>query len=94
MLDVNEYFNGQVKSIAFPTRTLPATVGVMSEGAYTFGTDCKEIMTVVSGELKVRFPKTNEWHTYIEGQVFEIEADKKFDVEAIVDTAYLCQYIR
>ncbi|HCO60564.1 MAG TPA: hypothetical protein DIT58_10265, partial [Porticoccaceae bacterium] len=32
MLDVNEYFEGRVKSIGFQTATLPATVGVMAPG--------------------------------------------------------------
>lgn len=29
MLQVNEYFEGQAKSISFQTSTLPATVGVI-----------------------------------------------------------------
>jgi len=42
MLTVNEYFDGKVKSIAFSTTTLPATVGVMAVGEYTFSTSQKE----------------------------------------------------
>ncbi len=34
MLDVNEYFDGRVKSIGFQTETLRATVGVMAPGTY------------------------------------------------------------
>ncbi len=34
MLDVNEYFDGKVKSIGFQTETLRATVGVMAPGNY------------------------------------------------------------
>jgi len=45
--EANEYFDGNVKSIAFQTATLPATVGVMEVGEYTFGTDAYEYMTVV-----------------------------------------------
>jgi len=41
MLDVNEYFDGKVKSIAFQTATLPATVGVMQAGEYEFNTEKK-----------------------------------------------------
>lgn len=33
-LDVNEYFDGNVKSIGFQTETLRATVGVMAPGDY------------------------------------------------------------
>ncbi len=94
MLDVNEYFDGKVKSIALQTRTLPATVGVMAPGEYTFGTDCKEIMTVVAGELTVKLPEQDDWQVFIDGQVFEVEANKSFDLKVETDTAYMCQYIR
>ena len=94
MLPVNEYFDGKVKSIGFDTATLPATIGVMSTGEYTFGTDCKEIMTVVSGELVVRLPEQTEWKTFIDGQTFEIEANTQFDLKVTTETAYLCKYIR
>lgn len=94
MLNVNEYFDGKVKSIGFDSRTLPATVGVMDVGNYTFGTDCKEIMEVVCGELKVKLPGSEEWVTFVEGQVFEVEANQSFDLEVTVPTAYLCKYIR
>ena len=94
MLDVNEYFDGKVKSIGLKTNTLPATVGVMAAGEYTFGTDCKEIMTVVCGELNVQLPGSEEWQTFIDGQVFEIEANEKFHLKVPVDTAYLCKYVR
>ena len=94
MLDVNEYFDGKVKSIAFQSNTLPATVGVMATGDYTFGTDCKEIMTVVNGELVVKLPGKDTWQTFVSGQTFEVEANQSFDLKVTVDTAYLCQYVR
>lgn len=60
MLEVNEYFDGQVKSIGFqtdtPTGVLPASVGVMAPGDYKFGTTEHETMTVVSGALTVKLP--------------------------------------
>ena len=94
MTDVNEYFDGKVKSISLQTSTLPATVGVMLPGEYTFGTDCKEIMSVVSGELSVKLPGSDHWNSYVEGQVFEVEANQTFGVKVTQDTAYLCKYIR
>ncbi len=92
MLKVNEYFEGTVKSIALETSTLPATIGVMSKGIYTFGTDCKEVMTVVCGELAIKQPNEIDWQTYTDGQTFEVEANVKFEVKAAIDTAYLCKY--
>lgn len=94
MLQVNEYFKGKVKSIALQTSTLPATVGVMAKGEYTFGTDCKEVMTVVCGELAVLLPGESQWQIFTDGQTFEVPADAKFQIKAAIDTAYLCKYWR
>lgn len=94
MLDVSEYFDGKVKSIGLKTATLPATVGVMAPGEYTFGTDYKEIMQVVCGELVVKLPGASDWVTFIDGQVFEVEANQEFHLKVSIETAYLCKYIR
>ena len=92
MLDVNEYFEGKVKSIAFEGRQLPSTVGVMAAGEYTFGTSQKEYMTVVSGELQVKLPGSDEFVSFIDGQTFVVEANLSFDLVVPCDTAYLCKY--
>ena len=92
MLDVNEYFDGKVKSIAFQTETLPATVGVMAPGDYEFGTSQKEVMTVVSGALIVKLPGSDSWQTFNAGDSFTIEANQSFLLQVKVDTAYLCTY--
>lgn len=92
MFKVNDYFGGNVKSIAFQTATLPATVGVMAPGEYEFGTSQKETMTVVSGALTVKLPDGGEWQTFEKGQSFVVAADRKFQLKVAVDTAYLCTY--
>ena len=97
MFDVNEYFDGKVKSIGgFKAgeagSELPATVGVMKQGDYEFGTGAKEFMTVVSGSLTVKLPGSEEWITYAAGETFEVPGDSKFQVKADVDSAYLCKY--
>lgn len=92
MLDVNEYFDGKVKSIGFKTDTLPATVGVMDIGEYTFGTSQKETMTVVSGALTVKLPGSDDWATFEAGSHFIVEANQSFDLKVAVATAYLCTY--
>lgn len=63
MFQVNEYFNGTVKSIAFAGEEGPATVGVMAPGEYEFGTAKREIMHVVSGALTVKLPGSANWET-------------------------------
>ena len=92
MLKVNEYFDGKVKSIGFQTESLPATVGVMAPGEYTFSTSQKETMLVVSGALTVLLPGSDQWETYKQGEDFEIEANQSFQLKVERDTAYLCTY--
>lgn len=92
MFKVNEYFGGNVKSLAFQTAEGPATVGVMAPGEYEFGTSTVEIMTVVSGRLTVRLPGHEVWKVYEAGMSFRLEANQKFQLQVAVDTAYLCLY--
>ena len=92
MLNVNEYFDGKVKSIAFQGTELPATVGVISPGEYEFGTNKKEVMTVVSGRLTVQLPGSESWQFFGAGDAFEVEANVSFKVKTEADTAYFCTY--
>ncbi|ASP40525.1 hypothetical protein CHH28_18445 [Bacterioplanes sanyensis] len=92
MLQVNQYFDGKVKSIALQTETLPATVGVMSAGQYQFSTSQKEVMTVVSGTMTVRLPSADDWQTFAQGESFTVAANVSFDVDVAGDTAYFCTY--
>ncbi|MBF0462811.1 MAG: pyrimidine/purine nucleoside phosphorylase [Magnetococcales bacterium] len=92
MFSVNEYFSGQVKSIAFQTATLPATIGVMAPGAYTFSTDRLETMTVISGLLTVQLPGSPVWQDFAVGQSFVVAAQQSFHLRVAENTAYLCTY--
>ena len=93
MFDVNEYFDGKVKSIGgFQADELAATVGVMKQGDYEFGTGAKEFMSVISGSLTAKLPGSEDWVTYAPGETFEVPGNSKFQVKADVDSAYLCKY--
>lgn len=92
MLETNEYFDGNVVSIAFQTETLPATVGVMAVGVYEFDTNKKETVTVVSGALTVKLPNSNDWKTFSDGELFIVDANQNFQLKVTVETAYLCTY--
>lgn len=92
MLTVNSYFDDNVKSIGFSGESLPATVGVISAGEYTFDTSKHETMTIVSGALTVQLPNTTEWTTFSAGDSFEVAANTVFTVKSDGDTAYLCTY--
>lgn len=92
MFKINQYFDGQVTSIAFRGEKLPATVGVMAPGEYEFGTSQKEVMTIVSGALTVLLPGADHWKTFEAGQSFTVAANAKFQLKVASDTAYLCTY--
>ncbi len=92
MLKTNEYFNGNVKSIALENDEGVSTVGVMDIGEYEFGTSSIEYMTVVSGDLNVMLPDSNEWKVYKKGETFIVAKDSKFKVKASEQVAYFCLY--
>ncbi|GIU19898.1 MULTISPECIES: pyrimidine/purine nucleoside phosphorylase [unclassified Shewanella] len=92
MLAVNEYFEGQVKSISFNGADKPASVGVMEVGEYEFGTAAPEVMQVISGALTVLLPGQTEWQTFSAGEQFDVIGDAKFQVKVATQTAYLCIY--
>lgn len=92
MFKVNEYFDGNVKSIAFQASDCPATIGVMSPGEYEFGTSTIEFVTVVYGMMVVRLPDTAQWLEFRPGETFTVGKDKKFQLRIQSDTAYLCLY--
>jgi uncharacterized protein YaiE (UPF0345 family) len=92
MFKTNEYFGGKVKSLSFSTPEGPATIGVMAQGEYEFGTSCVEFMTVISGLLTVCLPDSDTWKEFGPNATFKVEANKKFRLKVAVDTAYLCLY--
>ncbi|WP_034912692.1 MULTISPECIES: pyrimidine/purine nucleoside phosphorylase [Erwinia] len=95
MLNVSEYFDGKVKSIGFDSAsTGRASVGVMAEGEYTFGTGQPEEMTVVSGSLKVLLPDETEWTLYQPGQVFNVPGHSEFHLQVAEPSSYLCRYLK
>lgn len=93
MIATNEYFDGQVKSLAFESASGTTTVGVMKAGEYTFNTGKKELMTIISGSLTVKISGIEEWELFEPGESFEVEANSSFDLKVFVDTAYMCQFI-
>jgi purine/pyrimidine-nucleoside phosphorylase len=92
MFNVNEYFDGKVKSLAFNSRQGKATLGVMAPGEFEFGTNTVEYMTVVSGAMEVMLPGESEWKTYKPFETFMVPKDVRFKVKMAEETAYLCRY--
>ena len=92
MFQTNEYFDGNVKSIAFDEAEGPATVGVMATGEYEFATSQVELMTVISGSLTVQLPGQSDWATVGPGETFTVAAKVSFQVKVTETTSYICRY--
>ncbi|SDS19387.1 hypothetical protein SAMN05444162_0933 [Paenibacillaceae bacterium GAS479] len=91
----NVYFDGKVTSrtVIFPDGT-KKTLGIMLPGEYEFGTDSKEIMEILAGDLKVQLPGNEEWIT-IQGEgEFTVPANAKFKLIINTVTDYCCSYIQ
>lgn len=92
MFAKNEYFDGKVASLSHNGAEGKATIGVMAKGEYVFGTNCVEIMTVISGKMDIQFPGETEWKTFKKFDSFRVEKDVKFGVRVDEETPYLCLY--
>lgn len=91
MIKVNEYFEGNVKSLALESAEGTATVGVIKKGEYEFGTGTMEVMTIISGKMLVKLGDS-DWKTFKKFESFVVEKGVKFKVKCDEDTPYLCLY--
>ena len=66
----------------------------MLPGEYEFSTDDKEIMEIISGELEVLLPDSEGWKSIKGGEVFEVPAKSKFNLNVKDLTDYCCSYIK
>jgi len=92
MINVNEYYEGKIKSLGNTVNGERFTVGVMEEGEYKFGTETVEIMEIIFGEMDATLPG-GEKKTYKKGDSFRVEKGVEFIVEIKEPVSYLCLYI-
>jgi len=92
---VNSYFDGKVTSrtVTFEDGEVKS-LGVMLPGAYKFGTQDKEIMEILSGEIIVKLPDSDIWKGIKGGESFEVPANSSFEVKVSKLTDYCCSYIK
>ncbi len=65
----------------------------MFPGEYEFGTEEKEIMEIISGDLEILLPGDDTWKSIKGGEQFEVPANSKFGIKIITITDYCCSYI-
>lgn len=90
----NIYFNGQVTSrtIHFADGS-HKTLGIMLPGEYEFGTEAKEVMEILAGELEIKLPGSDQWQTIRAGESFEVPANSRFGLKIHQITDYCCSYL-
>ena len=89
----NIYFEGQVTSrtIEFANGEVK-TLGIMLPGEYRFGTQKRELMEILSGEVEILLPGEDEWRTVVGGESFEVKANSAFEIRVLAVTDYCCSY--
>ena len=90
----NIYFDGNVTSrvVEFDNGDVK-TLGIMMPGEYRFGTEKKEIMEILSGQVEILLPGEDLWRQISGGDTFEVPADSAFDIKVKSVTDYCCSYI-
>ncbi|WP_367898047.1 pyrimidine/purine nucleoside phosphorylase [Leptospira sp. WS58.C1] len=91
----NVYFDGKVTSrtVLFSNGE-KKTLGILMPGEYEFGTDEKEIMEILEGDLLVQLPGNTDWKQIKGGQSFEVPANSKFKLNVNKLSDYCCSYIK
>ena len=93
--EANVYFDGKVTSrtVIFADGS-KKTLGIMLPGDYEFGTDAKELMEILAGEMDILLPGTDAWQTVKGGESFEVPASSRFSLKVKTVSDYCCSYIK
>ena len=91
----NIYFEGKVTSrtLHFEDGSMK-TLGIMLPGEYTFNTGDKEIMEIMSGEMEVQLPSSEEWITINGPQSFDVPANSSFNLKVKTVSDYCCSFVK
>jgi uncharacterized protein YaiE (UPF0345 family) len=88
----NIYFDGKVTSrnVLFDDGSRQ-TLGIMLPGEYEFGTEARELMEIMAGELEVLLPG-QDWISVKGGEQFHVPAQSKFQLKVKQVVDYCCSY--
>ncbi len=91
----NIYFDGKVTSrtLHFEDGSMK-TLGIMLPGDYTFNTGDKEIMEIMSGEMEVQLPGSEDWITINGPKSFDVPANSAFHLKVKTISDYCCSFIK
>ena len=91
----NIYFDGKVTSrtLRFEDGSIK-TLGIMLPGEYTFNTGDAEIMEIMSGEMDVQLPGSEEWISINGPQSFDVPANSAFNLKVKTVSDYCCSFVK
>jgi len=90
----NVYFDGKVSSRSIELQDgSRKTLGIMLPGEYEFNTEDRELMEIISGDLEVLLPGSDEWKEVTEGESFEVPPNSRFGLRIKTVTDYCCSFI-
>jgi len=91
----NVYFNGNVvsRTVRFADGS-EKTLGFMLPGEYTFNTGAPEMMEIISGDLEVQLPGSDNWISVVDGENFKVPGSSKFTMRVIAPTDYCCSFLK
>lgn len=94
MINVNEYFEGNVKSLAFENNAgEKVSTGVIAKGEYEFGTEAAERMVISHGSARVKVLGCSDWQTYSATESFDVDANSSFKISCTDAVTYVCYYL-
>ena len=91
MINVNEYFEGRIKSLGFELKGTPYTAGVVLPGEYTIDTEKEEHITVTMGEFEFR-PPGSDWKILGIDDTIVITSKTSFELKLKEPASYICMY--
>ena len=91
MINVNEYFEGKIKSLGFELEGTRYTAGVLMPGQYSINTEKEEHIAVTVGQFEIR-PPGADWRVAKAGDTVVIPANSTFDMKVTNPASYVCMY--
>jgi purine/pyrimidine-nucleoside phosphorylase len=91
MITVNQYFDGNIKSLGFQLDDVSYTTGVFLPGEYAITTEEEEQVTLTVGDFEIRLPG-KDWKPVEKGETVVIARRSRFELRVMKPASYVCLY--
>jgi uncharacterized protein YaiE (UPF0345 family) len=92
MYKLRKYHGNRVQSLTYEKDRNSASVGIMEEGQYEFGSLARETYTVTSGKISLWNNKTERWNSYVPFSSFLVPENENYKLKVDEISTYLCVY--